>query len=513
MTTFGFYSVTVGFILGIALASTTPVGVFGALLFLIIGAGFIGIWFLKRDVVYFAAALLFLMCSLGAFRFEMAERLSSHDLDHYETEDVNIEGVVLREPDRRETTTHLYIEVAAVNDTAVRGTILAFHDRFSKVQYGDRITLRGMLAKPEKFETEFGRTFDYPGYLKAQGVSHTVFRPNIQVISSGAGSSIVSALLLFKHRLSESIEATLLAPESGLALGILLGEKQSLGKEVLSSFRDAGLIHIVVLSGYNIAILIEAMMRLLAFISLRLRTVLAGAVIVLFVLMVGPSATVLRAAVMAVLVLLARATKRTYAILRALMVAGTLMLFVNPYLLRYDPGFQLSFLATLGLILVAPLLERTFHFVPTVGQVKEFVIATIATQITVLPLLAFSMGSVSTVALIANVVVLPLIPLAMLLSALVGASGLMLPSLAHLIGYPADILLAFIITVSEQLARVPYAALSLPSFPFIFVIIAYVAIGGVVYRVSMQSEAKTNRGTKNPAPKTETSSRDPFPFA
>ena len=131
--------------------------------------------------------------------------------------------------------------------------------------------------------------------------------------------------------------------------------KRALGKDLEEVFRTVGIIHIVVLSGYNIMIVADAIMRVLAlFFFPRTRLIIGVGTIALFAILVGLSATVVRASMMAALVLIARGTGRQYAVLRALAFAGTVMLLINPYLLVYDPVFQLSFLATLGLILLSP---------------------------------------------------------------------------------------------------------------------------------------------------------------
>jgi len=148
-----------------------------------------------------------------------------------------------------------------------------------------------------------------------------------------------------------SIEAVIPEPQVGLAEGLLLGVKQALGDELEVVFRKTGIIHIVVLSGYNVMLVVIFITYVLSYVlPYRARVPFGILAIVCFAVLVGLSATVVRASIMASLILFARATGRTYAVMRALCFAGVIMVLINPYLLVYDVGFQLSFLATLGLI-------------------------------------------------------------------------------------------------------------------------------------------------------------------
>ncbi len=469
-----FYAAVLGFFLGIAVASSVVVTVFSALLFLVPACALGGLFLFSRDRVYIVVAVFCLCATLGTLRFVLFEGYSPHTLAAFEQTSATLLGVICAEPDRREKNTHLTLCVEKVNDVATEGTVLIFAERLTKVTYGDRVEVKGKLVLPAPFETEFGRTFNYPKYLEAQGITETMTFAHIEKVGSGEGSALIARLIQLKRTLSDSIDHALLPPESGLALGLLLGEKQALGTELLRSFRNAGLIHIVVLSGYNISILIEALLWSLAFVSIRPRALIALVSILLFVLMVGPSATVLRAALMAALGLFARVTGRTYDIMRALLFSAVCIVLWNPLLFAYDPGFALSFLATLGLVVVLPLLETYAERVPSRSGAKEIALTTIATQLMVLPYLAYTMGSVSLVALIPNMLVLPAIPLAMLLSGFVGLFGIFAPQLAFVCGYVAQLILAYVITLATWFGNLPFATMTLPVFPIFVPVALYI---------------------------------------
>jgi competence protein ComEC len=272
------------------------------------------------------------------------------------------------------------------------------------------------------------------------------------------GHPVIAALLAIKHTFSGAIDHALPSPESALLSGLLLGGKQSLGAEWIERFQTAGIIHIVVLSGYNMSIVAEWLVVAFRFLGFFGSLSVGALGIVLFALMTGAGATVVRAAILALLVLLAKATGKTSEMGRALLFAGATMVAVNPSLLSFDPSFQLSFLASLGLVFVAPILDTRIGLWKGSRLWREVLISTLATQLTVLPLLLFQTGMLSLVALPANLLVLPLIPLSMLLGFLAGVGALFFPFLATLFGAPVFLPLAFIFVVAEYAAQIPYAA-------------------------------------------------------
>jgi competence protein ComEC len=408
---------------------------------------------------------------------------------------VVVEGLVVRDPEVRERSQHVYVQA---DDTVV----LVITDRYAEVaQYGDRVQVAGTLAKPEAFTTDLGRTFDYPGYLRARGVEYQIRYPTITVVAEGRQGGMVGMLYALKAQFVSALGRVVPEPAQSLAVGLLLGIKQSMGQELEDVFRDSGIIHIVVLSGYNLTIIAGFLMLVLSYgFGIRVRVTVGIIAILLFATMVGWSATVARATIMAILALLALMLGRRYVVLRALCLAGALMIVHNPFLLVYDIGFQLSFLATLGLIVVAPRLEIAVLIGQWWQPVRQFLIATIAAQIAVLPLLLYHTGEVSLVAIATNVLVLPVVPLAMLLSFLTGLAALLLPVAAPVLAYPTTAVLWYIIEQARFWAGLPYATLPVPAFSFWYVALAYGLLGFWWFRAAVASrDSADSRALQNTA--------------
>ncbi len=475
-----FYTGVLGFVFGVGVASVYTIG-FADVTWMVILAG--GVWVLARrrgealpSRKLFLIPLLLLAIALGVIRFNLATFDEINPI--YEVQigtPISLEGVVVREPDVRENTTHLYVRVG-------NELFLVKTNRYANVQYGDRIAIQGMLRKPEVFETDLGRTFNYPMYLRSKGVSYTISFAQIDVLEHNQGNAFIAKLLQGKQQFMQQLESILPEPQVGLAEGLLLGVKQALGDELEEVFRATGIIHIVVLSGYNIMIVVLFIMYVLAYVvPYRARPWFGLLGIVSFALLVGLSSTVVRASIMASLVLLARWLGRAYAVTRALMLAGVVMILLNPYVLVYDIGFQLSFLATLGLILGASFIEKKVWFMPETFGLREFLTATIVTQIVVMPILLYNIGQFSLVSVIVNVLVLPLVPVAMLATFLTGMLSFVSASLASIAGFFTYLVLSYILEIATFFAQVPYASFTVNSFPFWIVVAGYIFLGWFTY--------------------------------
>ena len=468
------YAVASGFALGVALQTFVEAPSWSYFAIALV-ALVLGLWaqvtspVLATYVRLTGIALLFFV--LGLWRMDAAQQqLQTPLLDSQIGREITVQGVVVREPEIRPRSLHVHIETE-------ESRVLLIVDRLADIFYGDTVTATGRLQVPEPFAAELGRMFPYDGFLAARGVTHMMFYPDFAVVDSGGGNVVTRLLLRNKADFMERIERLIAEPQVGLGQGLLLGVKRAMSDETLAAFRTTGIIHIVVLSGYNV-MLVVAFVRYIfgIFLPLRLQLVASFLAIVGFAITVGLTATVVRASIMASLLLLAQYLGRTYEALRGLFVAGAVMIAFNPYLLVYDIGFQLSFMATWGLILVAPHLEVLFATSPLGVKGRSYVIATIATQIAVTPLLLYHVGEFSTVSPLVNLLILPLVPVAMLFTFATGMVSLLSETLAQVFAVGAYLSLWYILAIAEGFADVPYAAVWAPAFPFVWVPVMYVAM-------------------------------------
>lgn len=449
------------------------------ILFVILLAALLGAAaFLKPRLAYSLGAVFFLFSTLGMFRASLVDtplpKIFANDLKHR----VSYEGVVVADPDVRDANQRVQIRVTKNKELAV---MLVVAPRYPEVSVGDQVWVSGTLDIPEPFADESGRVFRYDKYLQRDDIRFILNFAYIRIESAAPWYSIPAQLAKMKHVYLRGLAATLPEPYASLAGGVVIGGKSGLGTDLKNDFIRSGLIQIIVLSGYNVMVVAEWVMAALALTTLPKRWgALAGAIaLLIFVGIAGFSATAIRAACMALIALYARATGRTYAAGRALLFVIFLMLIWNPLYLVFDPGFGLSVTATAGLIWLAPLLETVFSRIKNAFW-KNALATTLAAQIAVLPLLLYDTGNLSLVAIPANLLTTPMVPFAMALSALAGFAGMLFNSIAPLVGiilaYPAYLANAYLILIAQKAAELPFAAFTLPLFPFWLVLLVYTAL-------------------------------------
>jgi competence protein ComEC len=440
--------------------------------------------------------LFFVASGIGLFRVEVHFLMTDRTLEPLIGNTVVLEGVVIQEPDIRETSTRAVVRVLrGASSESVRGTVLVSIPPHTDIAYGEEVRIEGILNSPKEFDVGLGRTFNYPAFLAAQGVQYEIPHAQITRISETHYGNPVKAFAIgVKQFFIRGIEKALPEPYAGLAGGILAGNKRGLGEELTDDFKKTSLIHVVVLSGYNITIVISALLSLMSGVSRWVRLSIGIGVALFFALMTGGASASVRAALMAVVSLTGDFSGRVYRPERALLLIALCMVLWNPLLLAFDPGFQLSFLATLGLISLSPFFfQMTKSWVPSEFQVRDVLVSSLAAQAAVLPLLLYQTGQFSLVAIPANVLVLVAVPLAMFFAFIAGLGGLFLGILSPIFGLPALVLLAYIIFIAHWFAQLPFAALGIPAFSvwvlaFLYAIMAY---GTYRFFEAHQSDART----------------------
>lgn len=476
-----FYGATLCFFLGVFVATFFEVPLPTSTWIFSVGFFLTVLWYRRPKEVGATTVLFVAICvfsnALGLLRYEIADRrfeLASGSFSLPSTGEIS--GVVIAPPDVREQMVLLTVKTQ-------NGSILVSTDRYTEVSYGDLVLVAGTLSKPESFVTDLGRVFNYEGYLKAKDIKYQIAFAEVEVLASDQGNFILAALYDFKQTFQNSIKRALVEPLAGLGEGMLLGVKQALGEDLEAAFRQTGIIHIVVLSGYNVMLVVIFVMYILGyFLPAKPRLIFGLLAIICFALLVGMSASVVRASIMAGILLLVQYTGRMYMMLRALMLAGLIMVVENPFLLVYDVGFQLSFLATLGLILIAPHLDYLFRGTKSFLSLRKIFVATVATQIAVLPLLLYQIGQFSMVAVLVNMLVLPMVPIAMLCTFLVGVVEILLPAFTPLFAFAAYLSLRYIADLALWFSNLPFAAYVVPPFPVYLVLLAYGVMGILLWR-------------------------------
>jgi competence protein ComEC len=429
------YSATTGLLAGVALPFIGLPATQIAALALLISAGLLLLLWLSPQQSSVVIIVLILLLGLATGSLRSGADIGGPDevvFDDFKDTEVVAYGVVADMPEQRDTGQNFTVTLSVVTkpntgrEITGESRAVVYSEFFPKIQYGDTIRLEGQLTKPEAFQTDTGRLFNYPRYLAREDVFYEFSYPEITVQEKGAGNPVLGWMTSLRQDLLAAINRHIPDPQAALTGGVLLGSADALGDRIQESFRESGIVHVVVLSGYHVTVITVALGAVLAFLglSLGMSTLLSGVGVIFFALLVGLTPTIVRASIMAILALVARIFSRQYAATRGLIIAVIAMVLVNPHILLFDPSFQLSVLATAGLVTFGDVVYGWLRKVPKRFGIREMATATITAQIAVSPLLIYYTGMFSVVSLLANLLVLPVIPVLMATGAITAVVGL-----------------------------------------------------------------------------------------
>ncbi len=308
------------------------------------------------------------------------------------------------------------------------------------LQYHDRVSLRGVM-KPLSSTTQ---------YLARDNVVGTLSFGRVESVSSPTSFSFLRALYSVRDAVGEIFKKVFTRDQGALASGLLLGQQSaSFSSSLKNDMKQSGTTHLVALSGYNISIVIQVLYGIIGFWMSRKKAFLFMMVgVILFVLMTGAEASVVRAALMGSLLLVAERLSRVYNFAQAMAATAWVMILFDPLSFVFNIGFILSFVSLWGMAYLGPLFLywfRSASWIPLVW-LKAFS-ETLAAQLAVAPLLLYWFGGVSLSGLITNVILLPLVPLAMGLSFSVALVGFLFLPLAWMCSFAVRPLLSLFLWV------------------------------------------------------------------
>lgn len=279
---------------------------------------------------------------------------------------------------------------------------------FPRYGVGDVLKICGTLNEPENFDD-----FDYKKFLKNKGVYGILEAGSVVYVKKE--KSIRVYLYDFKKNLINILEKYMIEPQVSLLAGILLGEDRVFSEEFEKYVRNSGTSHIVAASGYNITILILMVDKVFQFLDKKKRNILSLLIIWSFCLMSGLSASITRASIMGSLTLIGKLFGRYQSIHRSLVIGIWLFIFFSPVII-FDVGFQLSILATVGLIYLSPSIENFLDKkkINEGSMFKEYTLTTISCTLSTLPVSISSFGTFSLIGILANTLILPVLESTML---------------------------------------------------------------------------------------------------
>lgn len=407
---------------------------------LIFGIFFISVFWKHKKSAIAGFCLLFL--ALGAWRYQQV-LLSTPET---EEENVSFTAVIVKDSDIRETSARLTLR--GVGLPLIEGKILVTTSKYPEYHYGDKLKVTGNLAPPPVFEG-----FNYKEYLKKDGIFAVMSWPKIEVLGTGAGNPITKLLLSSKNRFKESTRRFISPPESGILEALVFGDEGGISKEWKDKLNLTGTRHIAAVSGMNITIIASLILSFLLSLGFWRRQAFYFTIVLLalYVLMVGAPASAVRAGIMGALFLAARHLGRMSGAFRAVVFACTVMLALNPLLLRLDIGFQLSFLAITGIIYLQPFFSKLLKRIPDYKffPIKTTLAATLSAQVFTLPILIFNFGRISLLSPLINLLIVPLLAPLTVLIFIFGFASIIFWPLGYILSWPVWLALRYLADVID----------------------------------------------------------------
>ena len=438
----------------------------------------------KKQRIFLLINLLFItiVILLNYLNFFSDRIKNRSELINKVGENINIRAWVCQEREEREDNSKLVL--CYKNER-----ILVTTNLYQKYSYGDELEIKGKINLAEKFNS-----FDYPSYLLRYQIQSIIYYPNIKKIgekSLNFWQKKYKSLLSFKQKIREMVNVSLPEPCASLANAMLLGYKKSLSIESKEIFSKTGLSHLVAISGAHLSIISSLILNFLMFLnfSKKRANYLVIVFLIIFPILSGLSASCVRAALMAFFLIVANLFNRLKKTLSPLILTASIMLIINPLLIFYDIGFQLSFLAVLGIIYLFPLLEKFKKiilkkckikiFKKTISVLLSYLNISIAVQIFCLPIIVKNFQIVSGLSFLANILVIWIFPLIFISLIIAIILSFIFPAFLLVFFYPSYVFLRYLYEVARYLASfdLVFYINEIKSFHiFIYYIVLYIII-------------------------------------
>ncbi len=409
-------------------------------------------------------------------------------------ETVEIRGIVDRDPEIGDKTSHLYLSATEIKVDKewqeIEGVALLFVPRYSTYSYGDVLLVTGELETPLQLDD-----FDYKDYLAHQGIYSTMLYPEIEILETGKGFKPLGWIYSLRNRLSQTLAKILPEPQASLAQGIILGIRSNIPPSVKVDFSYSGTAHLLAISGLHLAIVAGILLSIgICLFGRRhhLYVWLALGAIWLYVLLTGMRPPVVRGAIMASLFLTAELLGRQRSAITALAFTAAIMVGISPQILRLA-SFQMSFLALAGLIFIFPPLRAIGRNAVTKTLGEEGTAASIASVIAdsfsvtlgaiigVWPVVAYYFGIVSLMAPLATLFALPALPAIIITGALAGGLGLIALPVGQVVGWLAWLFLSYMLLVVDVFATLPLSYIEVGSINAVLIWIYYSALAIAIW--------------------------------
>jgi competence protein ComEC len=386
---------------------------------------------------------------------------------------VRVSGVVSAEVERRVNTQRIVLGEVQLGEEYRGGKLLLWAPLYPEVHFGDALTATCRIEQPERIEG-----FAYDRYLASQGILAVCVSPQYIDARPTERVSFSDALLTVKEFFVHRLRQIIPEPHASFVSGLLFGGSSALSRELKDDFSATGTSHILAASGFNISLFSASFLSwiLKTRVGRRRGLILTAFLLFLYVIMAGATPAVVRAGIMGSLVIVSTWISRKAYLLNVLLLTASVMLLFNPLILLDDVGFQLSFAATVAILLFMKPLCHHLSFIPQSFALRESFAGSLAAIGMTLPILLWHFGKISLVAPFVNLLILPLVPYLMALACMGLLMSLPSLSLGTFFSLPAWSLSWMMLQIISLFGAIPFATVA-PAHPLLLAVLT----AGVIF--------------------------------
>ena len=457
--------------------------------FFLLGTFLFLIYFWEKKS-YRIILIMILFLFLGAWRFSV----SIHEMVKNEIGTLNgtkqiVEGTIKNNPEISQKNQQFILKVNSIGEKEYLGNLLVFADTYPDFSYGDKIRLECKLNIPEPIED-----FSYDKFLAMKNIYSICYYPEIEYVSGDNGSKVLSLVYKIKNNFRESINKNIGEPSSSIMNAMVLGEKKFLSDDIQLKFSRAGISHIIAISGMHIGVFVVGLGFLFFFFgfSRNFSFYLILFFLIFYNILIAFPASALRASFMGILILYAFKIGRLNKIYNLIILAASIIILINPMLIRYDLGFIFSFSALLGIIYFFPIFDKYFKGINnrflkySIGIIN----VSLAAQIFILPLIIKNFGVLSIISPLVNLFVIWSLPF--ILIGVVAAFTLLLifPALSFYLFLPVNFLISYILFVVDFFLKIPFSSFEINNLPDYYYIFYYIVIFSFIFYCTYLKKTK-----------------------
>ncbi|MDD4333603.1 MAG: ComEC/Rec2 family competence protein [Candidatus Pacebacteria bacterium] len=438
-------------------------------LLLIFSLFLIGILWKKEHVFLSVFLIIVFLFGYLYINFKL-DNVLKNEITQYFEKSISLEGRVIRTPKDDLISKKAILEVSLVSGE--KANILITTNQ--SLSFGDKVFVLGEVKEPKSFGN-----FNYKMYLANQGVSAIMENPEVTVLSENN-----FFIFEIKKKAEEITLQNLSINKAGILNATILGETDNMSSELKEKLGFTGISHVVAISGTHIVLLCFIMLSFLNCLKIKRRKaiVITFFFLLFYIVLIEFPASAFRAFIMMSFVLLAELLGRETDSFILIILAAILILFFNPLALVYDLGFQLSFLAVLGIIFFNNYFKEKLSFLKN-DFLKDLVAVNFSAQVFVLPLLIYTFNYFSFSSLLANILIVPISTILLVFGFLCVAISLILPSFSFLFYAPLSIILGYVLFIVDKFS---FMVVEVNYFPAYFLFIVYFLISLLAYKIKKE---------------------------